>query len=49
MNPYRERMAEFTYPDLRGIEAGYDPDGYVIVRGVLEADLVRELTGTSTG
>ena len=36
-------MAEFEYPHLDGLSDAYRRDGYAIVRGVLEADLVAEL------
>ena len=36
-------VAEFTFPDLQGIQEPYDRDGYVIVRKVLDADLVGEI------
>ncbi len=36
-------MSEFTFPDLKGIRADYDRDGFVIVRDVLPADLLREV------
>ena len=36
-------MAEFIFPDLQDIRAPYDRDGFVIVRQVLDANLVREL------
>ena len=35
-------MAEFTYPNLEGLDAAFARDGYVIVRQVLDADLVAE-------
>ncbi|MCZ6678520.1 MAG: phytanoyl-CoA dioxygenase family protein [Candidatus Poribacteria bacterium] len=34
---------EFTFGNLKGIRAAYDRDGCVVVRNVLEADLVEEL------
>ncbi|MEM7128289.1 MAG: phytanoyl-CoA dioxygenase family protein [Chloroflexota bacterium] len=35
-------MSEFTYPHLQGVKTAYDRDGYVIVRQVIDVDLVRE-------
>jgi len=35
-------MAEFTYPTLQGLGAAFDRDGYVIIRQVLDAELVAE-------
>ncbi|MEM7533302.1 MAG: phytanoyl-CoA dioxygenase family protein [Chloroflexota bacterium] len=35
-------MTEFIYPHLRGLKTAYDRDGYVIIRQVLDADLVAE-------
>ena len=36
-------MSEFTFPDLKGIREDYDRDGFVIVRDVIPADLLREV------
>ena len=36
-------MAEYTFPDLQGLDADYDRDGYAIIRQVLDGDLVQEL------
>ncbi len=36
-------MAEYTFPDLRGLDTDYDRDGYAIIRNVLDAELVQEL------
>ncbi|MBV7335075.1 phytanoyl-CoA dioxygenase family protein [Chloroflexi bacterium TSY] len=35
-------MSEFIYPQLQGLKAAYDRDGYVIIRRVLDRDLVGE-------
>ena len=36
-------MSDFTFPDLTGIGKAYDRDGFVIVRDVLQAGLIREV------
>lgn len=36
-------MSDFTFPDLTGIGKDYDRDGFVIVRDVLQAGLIREV------
>jgi len=36
-------MAEFAYPHLEGLTDAYDRDGYAIIRGVLDPDLIAEL------
>ena len=36
-------MAEFTYPQLQDIGEDYERDGFVIVRNVLPAGLIREV------
>ena len=35
-------VAEFPYPNLHGLRAAYDEEGYAIVRRVLDADLLAE-------
>ena len=35
-------MAEFAYPNLHGLKAAYDEEGYAIVRQALDADLIAE-------
>jgi len=35
-------VAEFTYPQFQGIGEDYERDGFVIVRNVLSAGLIRE-------
>ena len=34
--------AEFTFPNVHGLRASYEEEGYAIVRGVLDADLLAE-------
>jgi hypothetical protein len=36
-------MSAFVFPDLAGIAEEYERDGFVIVRKLLDADLLREL------
>ena len=35
-------MAEYTYPNLNGLNESFTQDGYAIVRGVLDPKLVVE-------
>ena len=35
-------VAEFTYPNLHGLQAAYDEEGYAIARRALDADLLTE-------